>query len=94
MSWEMAFKQWRERPYPSRSSIVGTVDPVLLDADLVAQLEKLQRGGDAFVVFELARMRDAIVKVLPHLHGDGLSYFIEAVEVADLALAERTQGHD
>jgi len=50
---------------------------------------KLQEGGNALVVFELAEMRDAIVQILPQLHGDCLAYFVEAVEVADLALDER-----
>ncbi|WP_146160637.1 hypothetical protein [Deinococcus arcticus] len=91
MSWQSAFNLWRERPYPSVSPLRGKVDPLLLDADLAAQLKKLQRGGDAVVVFQLAELRDALVRLLPQMQGECLSYFAEAVEVADLALGERTQ---
>lgn len=64
---------------------------MLLDADLVAQLKKLQRGGDALVVFQLAELRDALVRLLPQMRGECLSDFAEAVEVADLSLGERKQ---
>lgn len=94
MPWETAFEQWQARPYPSHSPVMGTVDPVILDAALVGQLNRLQRGVGVFVVYELAQIRDAIERMLPHMHGECLSYFIEAVEVADLALAAHREALD
>ena len=90
MSWEVAFKQWSECPYPSCPSEFGDVDLVLQDASLAAHLIRLRMKRNAFVEFKLIEIRQTLLLVLPRLSDECLAYFVEAVEVVNLALEERT----